>query len=86
VQDSQITGVEDIRHKCVHRRPRRMLSSGMLGRVALVGTDVSEEFSAPIIRVTIIGELGTALALTSADVKNSNLTLGDLITNIAGRK
>jgi hypothetical protein len=32
-----------------------MPSSGMLSRVALVGTDVSEEFRASIIRVTRIG-------------------------------
>jgi hypothetical protein len=37
----------------------------MLRRVALVRTDVSEELSASIIRVTRIGELGTTLALTS---------------------
>jgi hypothetical protein len=37
----------------------------MLRRVALVGTDVSEEFSVSIIRVTRIGELGTTLAVTS---------------------
>jgi hypothetical protein len=37
----------------------------MLRRVALVRTDVSEEFSAPIIRMTIIGELGTTLVVTS---------------------
>jgi hypothetical protein len=42
-----------------------MLSSGMLRRMALVGTDVSEERSASIIRVPRIGELGTMLALTS---------------------
>jgi hypothetical protein len=35
----------------------------MLCRVALVRTDVSEEFSASIIRVTRIGELGTTLAV-----------------------
>jgi hypothetical protein len=35
----------------------------MLRRVALVRTDVSEELSASNIRVTGIGELGTALAL-----------------------
>jgi hypothetical protein len=35
-----------------------MSSSGMLGRLALVRTDISEERSASIIRVTIIGELG----------------------------
>jgi hypothetical protein len=33
--------------------------------VALVRTDVSEELSASIIRVTRIGELGTTLAVTS---------------------
>jgi hypothetical protein len=38
-----------------------MASSGILRRVALVRTDVSEEFSASIIRVTRIGELGTTL-------------------------
>jgi hypothetical protein len=42
-----------------------MVSSGMLRRVALVGTDVSEERSASFIRVTRIGELGTKLAVTS---------------------
>jgi hypothetical protein len=39
-----------------------MASSGMLRRVALVRTDVSNELSASIIKVTI-GELGT-LAVT----------------------
>jgi hypothetical protein len=47
------------------RRCWRMVSSGMLRRVALVRTDVSEEPSASFIRVTRIGELGTALAATS---------------------
>jgi hypothetical protein len=37
----------------------------MLLVVALVRTDVSEELSAFIIRVTRIGELGTTLAATS---------------------
>jgi hypothetical protein len=40
-------------------------SSRMLRRVALVRTDVSEELSVPFIRVTIIGELGTTLAVTN---------------------
>jgi hypothetical protein len=42
-----------------------MSYSGMLRRVALVKTDVSEDLSASIIRVTRIGELGTTLAVTS---------------------
>jgi hypothetical protein len=42
-----------------------MASSGMLRRVALVRIDVPEDLSAPFIRVTRIGELGTRLALTS---------------------
>jgi hypothetical protein len=40
-----------------------MASSGMLHRVALVRTDVSEELTASIIRVTRIGELRTTLAV-----------------------
>jgi hypothetical protein len=43
----------------------RIVSSGMLWRVALVRTDVSEERSASFVRVTKIGEVGTTLALTS---------------------
>jgi hypothetical protein len=39
-----------------------MVSSGMLRRMALVRTDVSEEISTSITR---IGELGTTLAATS---------------------
>jgi hypothetical protein len=42
-----------------------MPSSEMLLLVALVRTDVSEELSASIIRLTVIGELGGTLALTS---------------------
>jgi hypothetical protein len=36
----------------------------MLRRVALVGTDVSDELSASFIRVTRIGELGTTILFT----------------------
>jgi hypothetical protein len=42
-----------------------MASAGMLRRVDLVRTDVSEELGASIIRVTRIGELGRTLAVTS---------------------
>jgi hypothetical protein len=42
-----------------------MPSFGMLRRVVLVRTDVSEELSASFIRVTRVGELGTALGVTS---------------------
>jgi hypothetical protein len=43
----------------------RVMSSGMLRRVALVRTDVLEELSASFIRVTRIGEVGTSLTVTS---------------------
>jgi hypothetical protein len=42
-----------------------MAYSGMLRRVALVRTDVSEELSASFIRVTRIGKLETTLVVTS---------------------
>jgi hypothetical protein len=42
---------------------RRMASPGMLRRVVLVTTDVSEELSASFIRVTRIGELGKTLGV-----------------------
>jgi hypothetical protein len=47
------------------RFKRRMVSSGMLRRVTLVRTDVSEVLSTSFIRVTRIGELGTTLPVTS---------------------
>jgi hypothetical protein len=43
-----------------------MASSGMLRRVALVRTDISEELSSSTIRVKRITELGTTLAVTDA--------------------
>jgi hypothetical protein len=42
-----------------------MVSSGMLRRVSLIRTNVSEELSASFIRVARISELGTTLAVTS---------------------
>jgi hypothetical protein len=42
-----------------------MVSSGLLRRVVLVRTDVSEEPGASFIMVTKIGELGTTQAATS---------------------
>jgi hypothetical protein len=52
-----------------------MASSGMLRLVALVRTEITEEPSASIIRVTRIGELGTTLAVTSnrRTVRRNNL-------------
>jgi hypothetical protein len=52
----------------------RMPSSGMLRRVALVRTDVSEERIASFIRVTRIGEQGT-LAVTSNRRTRSKIKL-----------
>jgi hypothetical protein len=42
-----------------------MAPFGMLRHVTLVRTDISEELSASIVRVTRIGELGTTLAVTN---------------------
>jgi hypothetical protein len=44
---------------------RRMVSSGMLRRMALVRSDISEELSASFITVARICELGKMLAVTS---------------------
>jgi hypothetical protein len=48
-----------VESSCERGNERRMMSSGMFRREALVTTDVSEELSTCIIRVTRIGELGT---------------------------
>jgi hypothetical protein len=51
----------------------------MLCRVALVRIDVSEELSAYFIRVTIIGELGTTLAVAVAGIVPSSTILVTLM-------
>jgi hypothetical protein len=60
-----------------------MVSPGMLRRVALVRTDVSEEPNASFIRVTRIDELGTTLAVT-ASVVPSSLILVTLMKEALG--
>jgi hypothetical protein len=49
-----------------------MASSGMLRRVALVRTDISEEPSTQIIRVTSVSGLGTTLAIASKLRRNTS--------------
>jgi hypothetical protein len=51
-----------------------MLSSGMLRRVAHVRTDVLEEHSVSVIRVTRISELGTILAHDSCQPDDGGTT------------
>jgi hypothetical protein len=51
-----------------------MASSGMLHRVVLVRTDISEELSASIIRVTSVGEIGTTLGTKLAVTSNRRTT------------
>jgi hypothetical protein len=48
-----------------------MLSSGVLRRMDLVRTNISEERIASIIRMTSIGEAGTTLGVTSKVVPTS---------------
>jgi hypothetical protein len=52
-----------------------MVSSGILRRVTLIKTFVSEEFSAPFTKVIRIGELGTTLALTT-DARWEEISIG----------
>jgi hypothetical protein len=62
-----------------------MSLSGMLRRMLLVRTEVSEECSATIIRVTIIGELGTTLAVTSNRLLH-NLSYKSITAQRPGRR
>jgi hypothetical protein len=55
-----------------------MESSGMLRRVALVRTDVSEELRASFIGVTRIGELGTTLAEFHSSFPSHMVFLGSV--------
>jgi hypothetical protein len=55
-----------------------MVSSGMLRRVALVRTDVSQETGSSFIRVTRIGELGTTQAATSNRRTDVHKMTGDV--------
>jgi hypothetical protein len=50
-----------------------MMSSGMLRRVAFVRTDISEERSACIFRVTRIGELGKLAATSNRRTLRRNI-------------
>jgi hypothetical protein len=54
---------EEVKFEVSWRWLWRMVSSGMLRRVAFVRTDVSDDLSASFIRVTRIGEPGTTLAV-----------------------
>jgi hypothetical protein len=47
----------------------------MLRRVALVRTEVSEEISASVIRVTIIGKLRTTLATDARGMRSSKTSV-----------
>jgi hypothetical protein len=50
-----------------------MVSSGMLRRVALVRTDVSEKPSASFIRVTRIGETSVLTRATRHNIPEDNI-------------
>jgi hypothetical protein len=54
-----------LKGKTLRIRYRAQPSSGMLRRVAVVRTEVSEEPNVSIIRATRIGELGTTLTISS---------------------
>jgi hypothetical protein len=59
-----------------------MASPGMLRRVALVRTDVSEELSASVIRVTRIRQLGTKLGLARDSVAGNVVCILPVLVNL----
>jgi hypothetical protein len=61
------TAIKPVVRKANTRDTRRMLSLGMLCHMALVRTDVLEEHTTSIIKVTGTGKLGTMLAVTLAN-------------------
>jgi hypothetical protein len=58
-----------------------MSSSGMLRRVAIVITDVSEEFIASIIKVTRIGEQWAKIPLSSNQNKLQNTLMMEAMSS-----
>jgi hypothetical protein len=54
----------------------------MLWHVALVRTDVSEELSASIVRVTRIGGLGTALAIVHQLLVTANVPSSPILVTL----
>jgi hypothetical protein len=63
-----------------------MESSGMLRRVALVRTNVSEELGASFVRVTRIGELGTTLPVTSVVPNHPDEGGAKFLRNVGSNK
>jgi hypothetical protein len=61
-----------------------MVSSGLLRRVALVRTDVSEEPGASFLRVTKIGDLGPTQAATSNQHSHSSPIFVPLMKEASG--
>jgi hypothetical protein len=57
----------------------------MLRRVAVVGTDVSEDHITSIIRLTRIGELRTTLAVTSNQIMAASFSWKLLLMLFLGR-